>query len=220
MLIPRPETEHWTIRLSELFSPTLKKPLSILDICTGSGCIPLLLCHLWPRGSTRALGVDISKHAVQLAKENAIRCGIYTADDPSHQNSNVYTLLLANVLDPAFRDSLPQPYDIITSNPPYIPLDEYRQLPKSVQNFEDSRALLGDPPGTPSTDGLTFYRAIARLVAQDGVLSDTDGSVVVLEVGDKQAAAVENILKRDGGLGRTEIWKDPWGKERVVVARR
>lgn len=115
---------------------------------------------------------------------------------------------------------MPGSFDIITSNPPYIPLDEYRQLPRSVKDYEDPRALLGDLPDTSTTDGLTFYRAIARLVAQTGVLKEDDDAMVVLEVGDKQAAAVENIMQTDGQLKRTEIWLDPWGKERVVVGRR
>jgi methylase of polypeptide subunit release factors len=57
-------------------------------------------------------------------------------------------------------------------------------------------------------------------VAQGGVLNEGDQAMVVLEVGDKQAAAVEAILKTEGRLNRTEIWLDPWGKERVVVGRR
>jgi methylase of polypeptide subunit release factors len=132
----------------------------------------------------------------------------------------MFTPFLANILDPEFGDSLPQSFDIITSNPPYIPFDEYRQLPRSVKEYEDPRALLGDPPDTPGADGLTFYRAIARLVAQRGVLNEDGRAVVVLEVGDKQAAAVETLLKTEGKLKRTEIWLDPWGKERVVVGRR
>jgi methylase of polypeptide subunit release factors len=132
----------------------------------------------------------------------------------------VYTPYLANILEPTFGDSLPRSFDIITSNPPYIPLDEYRQLPRSVKDYEDPHALLGDLPDIPGTDGLTFYRAIARLVAQSGVLNESDEAMVVLEVGNKQAAAVETILKTEGRLSRTEVWLDPWGKERVVVGRR
>lgn len=208
------------MRLAELLSPTPEKPLSILDLCTGSGCIPLLLCHLWPQGSTRAYGVDISDHAVKLANENALRCGIPLSDIHPQTGLNVYTPYLANILDPAFKDSLPRSFDIITSNPPYIPLDEYRQLPRSVKHFEDPGALLGDLPHTSTTDGLTFYRAIAQLIAQPGVLNDGDQAMVVLEVGDKQARVVESILRNDAGLRRTEVWLDPWGKERVVVGRR
>ena len=131
----------------------------------------------------------------------------------------MYTPYIANILDPKFRDSLSHSFDIITSNPPYISLDEYRQLPRSVKDYEDPRALLGDLPNIPGKDGLTFYRAIARLVVQ-GVLNEDDHAMVVLEVGDKQAAAVRSILMTEGRLSRTDIWLDPWGKERVVVGRR
>ena len=132
----------------------------------------------------------------------------------------MYTPYPANILDAKFGDSLPRSFDVITSNPPYIPLNEYRQLPRSVKDYEDPRALLGDPPDIRGTDGLTFYHAIARLVAQAGVLNEGDRAMVILEVGDKQAGAVEAILKTEGRLNRTEIWFDPWGKERVVVGRR
>ncbi|KAF7376357.1 PrmC-N domain-containing protein [Mycena sanguinolenta] len=76
VLIPRPETEHWTIRLAELLRPTLDpaRPLSVLDIGTGTGCIPLLLCRLLPPGTIRAHGIDISPAAVKLAEENASLC--------------------------------------------------------------------------------------------------------------------------------------------------
>ncbi|KAF7977731.1 hypothetical protein HWV62_2800 [Athelia sp. TMB] len=227
-LIPRPETEDWAMRLSELLAPTPKTPISVLDLCTGTGCIPLLLCHLWPPGSARAYGVDISDSAVKLANENAVLYGIAPSDmsPPAKADKNTFTPFQADILDSSFTASsqLPRlgPFDVITSNPPYIPLDEYRQLPRSVKDYEDPRALLGDPPNADSgaDDGLTFYRAISRLVARPGVLSDDERAMVVFEVGDKQASAVESILQSEGGLPRTEIWRDPWGKERVVVGRR
>lgn len=78
-------------------------------------------------------------------------------------------------------------------------------------------ALLGDPPDSPDRDGLTFYLDIARLVAQNNVLAK-DGWLV-LEVGDGQARAVEQILHSVARMKNTIIWTDPWGRERVVVAR-
>lgn len=206
------------MRLSDLFNPTTENPLSVLDLCTGSGCIPLLLCHRWPSGTTRAYGVDISEHAIQLAKENAALYRIPPSE--GSPNSNTFTPYLADILHPSFKESLPHPFDIITSNPPYIPLEEYRQLPRSVKNFEDSRALLGDLPNSTENDGAAFYRVIARLVAQKGVLTESDDALVVLEVGDKQAPLVRHILHTEAHLRRTEIWRDPFGKDRVVIGRR
>lgn len=60
----RPETEDWNLRPANAISPKGNRPLSVLDPCNGSGCIPLLLCHLRPPGSVRAFGVDISEQAL------------------------------------------------------------------------------------------------------------------------------------------------------------
>jgi release factor glutamine methyltransferase len=145
--------------------------VKLLDLCTGSGCIPLLLCHLWPPGSVRAFGIDLSEEAVQLATENAAQCGIPSGIPPRCQNTNTFNPSLGNILDPVLINSLDPPYDILTSNPPYIPRREYEQLPPSVKNFEDPRALLGDLPGTNTQDGLTFYYSIARIASLSGFLT-------------------------------------------------
>jgi len=107
------------------------------------------------------------------------------------------------------------PFDLITSNPPYIPLQEYEALPKSVKDYEDRRALLGDPCG--EGQGLMFYRGIAKLISLGGVLKEA--GLVVLEVGKGQAQEVESILATEGGIRDTEIWEDLSGTERVVLGR-
>lgn len=217
-LIPRPETEDWALRLANLISPSNARPLSVLDLCTGSGCIPLLLCHLWPSGSARAFGVDVSEDAFKLATDNAARCHIATARGDCVDNSrNVFAPVLGDLCDPDLLNSLPAPFDLVTSNPPYIPRKQYDQLSPSVKDYEDPRALLGDLPGSPVEDGLSFYHLIARFLAQKGVLRNR--AIVALEVGDGQARAVETILHRFAGLRNTETWTDPWGKQRVVLAR-
>jgi release factor glutamine methyltransferase len=223
VLIPRPETEDWTVRLSEYVRPTATKPVRLLDLCTGSGCIPLLLCHLWPSGSVRAYGVDIATEAVQLATENAQMCGYHASSSDSEPSSplvrNTFRPLLADIRAPDFVriSGLHPPFDIITSNPPYIPQHEYDVLPPSVRDFEDRRALLGDPdPGSEAGDGLTFYRRIAQLIVRDRLLANQ--GVLALEVGKGQARDVERILHDEGHLKKTVVWEDPWGVERVVVA--
>lgn len=218
-LIPRPETEDWTLRLADMLTPTPARPLSILDLCTGSGCIPLLLCHLLPPGSTRAYGVDISEDAIRLATDNAARCNIPSFEPLSLAQSsrNVFVPVLGDLRDPnLFKRVLP-PFDIITANPPYIPKREYDQLPISVKNYEDPAALLGDLPDDEKRDGLAFYRLIAQLLRQKGMLRD--GSIVALEVGQDQADVVEGILQQSAGLRSTQVWKDPWNVKRVVLAR-
>ncbi len=226
VLIPRPETEHWTMRLAQFIRPTPTKPVNLLDLCTGSGCIPLLLCRLWPPGSVRATGVDISKDAIQLSYDNARVSEVHVPSDnlpspptePPIPAQNTFLPLLANIRDPAFarHPGLVSPFDVITSNPPYISREEYDNLPTSVRDFEDARALLGDPdPGHEQGCGLTFYHEIAQLVARDGFLSDN--GILAVEVGQGQAKSVERILL-DANMKATAIWKDPWEIERVVVA--
>lgn len=200
VLIPRPETEHWVSRLAEEYRPTAQNPVSLLDLGTGSGCIPLLLCHLWPSGSINAHGVDISPHALGLAKDNAALTS----------QKNTFTTSQASFLTDSFPDPATRsraPFNIITSNPPYIPWNEYQQLPRSVLDHEDPKALFGGP------DGLEFYRAISRLV---WLLKK--GGMLALEVGHDQAATVESLIRDTGRFRETEIWLDPWGKPRTVIA--
>ena len=253
-MIPRPETEYWTLRLAQSITPpSPQKPLHVLDLCTGSGCIPLLLCSTWTPGSTFAVGIDASIEALRLAQDNALAYASVVSLTSSHTLSdiaphpnlaplpNTPSTTTANTVPPTttviptksvfvplhadVRDtdtltkllSVWRPFDVITANPPYIPRDQYDKLDRSVKDFEDQMALLGDPPDSPDRDGLTFYLDIARLVAQNNVLAK-DGWLV-LEVGDGQARAVEQILHSVARIKNTIIWTDPWGCERVVVAR-
>ncbi|KAK7687170.1 hypothetical protein QCA50_009674 [Cerrena zonata] len=228
-LIPRPETEDWTLRLAELVDPSPDRPISLLDMCTGSGCIPLLLCHTWRPGSVNAYGVDISADAIKLARDNAERCGIHVPTvtyGHSSSSFNTFKPLLGNIRDASFIHSLKlkPPFNVITSNPPYITRREFKDLPPSVRDYEDHRALLGDPDisedelSSHLDKGLTFYRIIARLIANQGILAD-DG-IVALEIGSTQANDVGRIMQREGRLNRIDVWKDPWDKDRVVLARR
>ncbi|KAG9316249.1 S-adenosyl-L-methionine-dependent methyltransferase [Chiua virens] len=246
-LIPRPETEDWALRLARDYTPS--RPVRVLDFCTGSGCIPLLLCHLWPPGSTRAVGVDISPDAIRLATDNTARSRarlgfssstaaphpncLRTQSHPDYpprndpvpqrqsENRNVFTPLLGDLLDPDLFGRLdpPPPFDVITANPPYIPLAEYHGLCPSVKDYEDPRALIGDLPGATFKDGLSFYRIIAALLARGGVLATN--AIIALEVGHNQAHAVQRILHNTPGLplAQVGVWKDPWNKARVVFGR-
>ncbi|KAJ7091206.1 S-adenosyl-L-methionine-dependent methyltransferase [Mycena epipterygia] len=209
VLIPRPETEDWTIRLAELLHPTPARPISVLDLGTGTGCIPLLLCHLLPAGTVRAHGVDISSDAVKLAAENAALCGFSAS--PADTSRNMFQPIQSSFLDPRFPQLLvgvDPPFDVVTSNPPYIA--DNCKLPSSVIDYEDPKALFGGP------DGLDFYHAIAALVGRKGFLN-ADG-VVAVEVGEGQAECVQKIFKSTAQM-KTEIWLDPWKIKRTVVAR-
>ncbi|KAG6903106.1 hypothetical protein C0995_006293 [Termitomyces sp. Mi166 len=210
VLIPRPETEHWVIKLAERIPASPESPKRLLDLGTGSGCIPLLLCHLLPQGSLRACGVDISERALRLATDNAELCSTPTEARAGHKNTFMATN--GNILSPSFSADakINPPYDIVTSNPPYIPWDEYLHLPRSVSAYEDPKALFGGP------DVLSFYHAIASLVRKNGFLRP--GAIIALEVGHKQAQDVEQIMRIEAHMHDVEIWSDPWGKHRTVVA--
>lgn len=103
VLIPRPETENWTIRLAEHLSEQFHRPFNLIDLGTGSGCIPLLICHMLPPASVYALGIDISTDAVRLARENASRCGLLSLK--SKKPSNIFRASLHDFLSPLFLKS-------------------------------------------------------------------------------------------------------------------
>lgn len=202
------------MKLAAALVPTPQHPFSLLDLGTGSGCIPLLLCHLWPPGSVTAHAVDISPHALRLAQDNAALCRIPSRLSDPNTPQNTFTTSTANFLAEDFAETavrIKPSYDIITSNPPYIPWKEYLELPRSVIDFEDPKALFGGP------SGFDFYHAIARLISHKNILKP--GALVALEVGHNQAPIVESIMRDTGRFKRTEIWLDPWGKQRTVIAR-
>ncbi|KAF8313132.1 S-adenosyl-L-methionine-dependent methyltransferase, partial [Clavulina sp. PMI_390] len=184
-LIPRPETEEWSLWLSEILRGDLAseskrtdmRPLRLLDICTGTGCIPLLLCSELPAGSLHALGVDISPNAVKLANANRGRCSIAPgsefANPTPHRQQNTFQAIQSDLFSSKFLSDIKAPsasnnvspgFDILTSNPPYITPEEYDELPREVRDYEDPRALLGEAP-SKSRDGLAFYQRIANLIS-------------------------------------------------------
>ncbi|CAE6420922.1 unnamed protein product [Rhizoctonia solani] len=225
-LIPRPETEYWTLCLAQILRGHAFKdaPLRMLDLCTGTACIPLLLCDSLPPRTISALGIDVSLAAVELADENISHCGF------NDSGGNTVRVECLDIFAPDFVHSLKQhvknwePFDILTSNPPYIPRQEYDKLSHTVRSFEDPLALLGEVPSY--TDelpcqtehdrlGLSFYVRIATLLQNQNLIRP--GGHVALEVGQGQARSVEKMLLPFAS--QTHVWTDPWGIERVVYAR-
>jgi HemK-like putative methylase len=209
-LIPRPETADVFTRLAELLranSATYTRPLCIIDLCTGSVPIPLLLKHDL-RDLARITGYELSENAIELAKENI---KLTNLDIDVHR---------ADILSPDFAPGVLDKVgkvDIIVSNPPYIPQAEYDVLPSSVKEWEDPAAFLA------ARNGLNFYERIAELLPSLLTSREEMESAgwtgvprVAVEIGHQQGPDVSDIVQ-GGGMKRTEVWQDQFGTDRMVV---
>jgi release factor glutamine methyltransferase len=184
-LIPRPETEVVVERALALLAGRVVP--AVLDVGSGSGAIALAIADEH-RGS-RVLGIDSSADAVALARENAERCKL-DVDFAAHD----------------LFDGLPTgPWDLVVSNPPYVPLDDRPELAPEVRDWEPAEALHGS----------SATQEIARETI--GVLEE--GGALVLEVGDGQAGDVAGLL-RSLGYADVRVTLDLTGRERVVEGRR
>jgi release factor glutamine methyltransferase len=196
VLIPRPETEELTeLVLQTAKSALAETPLRILDIGTGSGCIALTLAK--KLASANVVGVDVSLDAVAVARENQSRLNVANAE-----------LLQADGLAADFAVQFKEPFHIIVSNPPYIPMSEKETLEPHVVDFEPHLALFDET-------GFRFYEKISRdaqsLLAPNGVL--------FFELHADAAANVTRLLQAAGFL-QIDIKKDMVGFERFAIARR
>ena len=188
VLIPRPETEELVDWAAHFFNPAA--PLKILDLCTGSGCIALALAAQLPHACVTA--VDISPRALQVARHNAERLKL----------QEKITFIESNLWEKVQGD-----FDIIVSNPPYIPSGDLPGLMREVE-AEPALALDGGP------DGLQLTRQIIRRAGR----FTHAGSILGLELCQGQPAGVAALLN---GLGwRAAVKKDIFGIERFVLAQK
>jgi release factor glutamine methyltransferase len=192
VLIPRPETETLVETvLREIRALRVRSP-RILDAGVGPGTVLLSLAHSLDKG--RFVGVDVSPEAVAVAERN--RRALCDGKDVSFHVGNWF-------------EPLPeQEFDVIVSNPPYIPTYALNGLSEEIRNYEPVVALDG------GADGLDAYRKIAEDLGK--YLAGNGFSA--LEIGADQAESVRGIFGA-AGFG-TEIAKDLGGQDRVVVMRR
>lgn len=193
VLIPRQDTET----LVEEALGVLKPKMKILDLCTGSGCILLSLLKLGEKQGIARLkgtGADISREALKVAEENGRRLEI-----PEDRVAWVRGDLFEN---------LEGPFDLLVSNPPYIPSGELSGLQEEVRLHDPALALDGHE------DGLYFYR---RIAAEAGKYL-RDGAYLMLEIGWDQGEAVSTLLEV-AGYREVEVKKDLSGNDRVVRGR-
>ena len=189
VLIPRPDTEC----LAEFVIGELGGGASILDLCTGSGCIAISLAVFLR--SALITAADISAGALRVAAKNA---GLNNVSDR-------IVFLEGDMFAPLPKGSV---FDAICANPPYIPKGELALLPEDVRAYEPAEALDG------GVDGLDFYYAIAAGAL--GYLNS--GGLLAVEVGAGQAGDVRRIFN-EYGLINVRAAKDINGIERVVSAR-
>ena len=191
-LIPRPETEElveWIIEESKNLKIQQSNNLTILDIGTGSGCIPISLKKEIPNAIVAA--IDVSEKALEMARKNAL------------DNEVEVNFMLQNILE---TESLIEKYDIIVSNPPYVRNLEKQEIKKNVLDYEPHLALFVE-----DTNALLFYRKIAELA----LTSLSPNGKLFFEInqylGKETVELLENL-----GFKNIQLRKDFVGNDRMI----
>jgi release factor glutamine methyltransferase len=192
VLIPRPETEELVYKICEQIG---EKVNTLLDIGTGSGCIPISIKKI--KTATKVFAIDISENALKIAEFNSFKI----------LGQEKVKFECMNVLNQNFVNSFEQKFDIIVSNPPYIIDSEMQDMRPNVLNHEPHVALFcGD-------DALLFYRTIADHAKQ---LLNT-GGLLFFEINEKFGSEVEQLLT-EKGFQKVTIYKDFYQKDRIIKA--
>ena len=205
VLIPRQDTEVLIEKILEVieanFNVEISSDISILDMCTGSGCIAITLYkELIKRGfNIEVTAADISKDALMVAKKN-----IENLLGKSALN-NTFHIIESDMFSSI---SPSKKYDIIVSNPPYIPTKDIEKLEPEVRDYDPIMALDGD------IDGLRFYR---RIIKESSNYLDNNG-FIAFEIGYNQGDDVKSLLE-EKGYKDIHIYKDLGGLDRVIIGR-
>ena len=198
-LIPRPETEElveWILN-----SPIIHHPssMNILDIGTGTGCIPISLKANLPQANVSA--IDVSEKALEVAKRNA------------ESNKVEINFIQTNILEVEDLSQLPSPiihhpssYNIIVSNPPYVRNLEKQEIKKNVLDYEPHLALFVE-----DTDALLFYRKIAQLALKNLSSNGLLFFEINQYLGKETVELLENL-----GFKNIELKKDIYGNDRMI----
>ena len=189
-LIPRPETEElveWIIESQK--SKVQSQKLEILDIGTGSGCIPISLKANLPQANVSA--IDVSEQALEVAKINAV------------SNNVEVNFIQANILEV---EDLNQHFDVIVSNPPYVRNLEKQEIKKNVLDYEPHLALFVE-----DTDALLFYRKIAQLALKNLSPNGLLFFEINQYLGNETVELLENL-----GFKNIELKKDIYGNDRMI----
>jgi release factor glutamine methyltransferase len=209
VLIPRPETEEltrWAIDELNTLNPqpsSLNRPLqgtTLLDLCTGSGCIAVSLALAFPQA--HVVGVDISDAALSIARDNA------RSLNASNVDFLEYNILSEDTeSSPPWRE-LERGFTLLVSNPPYVRDCEASEMSPTVLDHEPSLALF-----VPDDDPLRFYRAIAAI----GQRCLLPGTPVLVEVNTALSDATRQLFI-DAGYHDVEVRDDQFSRPRMIKA--
>lgn len=197
VLTPRPDTETILDTLLKM-RPDKDSALRILDLGTGSGCLILSALSEYPNAVGDA--VDVSEAALAVARRNAQKMGCWEENNGAKNRVEFFSGSWCEALPRA------RMYDVIVTNPPYIPTCEIETLDVDVKCFEPMLALDG------GVDGLDCYRTLAKQMQMRMV----EGAIALIEVGAGQSGDVADIMKQSG-LTVINSVNDLAGTARVVV---
>lgn len=196
VLIPRPETELLVEYVAQRISS--EQPATIVDVCTGSGCIAVAIARQRPRA--RLIATDLSSRSLDVARQNAAR----------HSVGERMIWLEGNLLGALAGQRLEGQVDVIVSNPPYIAEADWATLQPEVRLFEPRGALIAGPQGTELHERL--LQEASRYLSPGGAL--------ILEIGAGQARAIRQIVEQISGYRFHRLVYDEAGLERVVIVER
>jgi release factor glutamine methyltransferase len=197
VLIPRPETEL-VVETALVAASKRNAPVTIVDLCTGSGCIAVSLAR--ELTSARIFATDTSAKALDVARENARRQGV----------SGGIRFLEGDLFGPLEELEIRGGVDIVVSNPPYIPSGDRSVLQPEVRDYEPVAALFAGP------DGTEIHR---RIIGQASRFLERGGSLI-MEMGIGQAEKLRQAVCESGSYDAPRVLKDLAGIERVIEARK
>jgi release factor glutamine methyltransferase len=196
VLIPRPETELLVEYVAQRIP--VGRQATIVDACTGSGCIAVAIAQQRPRA--QVIATDLSNSSLDVARLNATR----------HAVSERITWLEGDLLGPLANRELKGGIDVIVSNPPYISEADWATLQPEVRLFEPRGALVAGPRGTELQE---------RLLQEAGQYLSVGGALI-MEIGSGQAHTVRRIVDEIPGYRFHRLVYDAAGLERVVIVER
>jgi len=197
VLIPRPETEL-VVESALKIIESMNQQITIVDLCTGSGCIAISLAK--ELKVARVFAVDKSGRALDIAKENARKHGV----------SDRIRFLEGDLYQPLEMLDILGGVDIIVSNPPYVQSGDYDMLQPEVRDFEPAMALFAGPQGTE----------IHRKIIEGAPAYLKQTGALIMEMGLGQAKFLTKMTQDTEAYGVPEILKDLAGIERVIVAKK